>query len=213
MTASYVRVGSIASSASATSITPTLPTNSAGDLFIAIIAIGSTATINKPGAWTTVGTFNLGGSAQNSAVCWRYSTGSDSDPAFTWTGATRAMGQVFLCTGTAVKAFGASAHVSGTTDPHTCTGFGQLTRGFLDIAIDIQNSSTTQTTTPTNFTSLFVNGDATGGFSFAVYSNNNLGQSASLSTTTGAFNWIMRQIEVVTFFPGCFVPPRQYLRR
>jgi hypothetical protein len=194
--------GAIASSASATSVTIVLPASNAGDMLVAIVAIGSTASIlsGSSARWVAVGGGTLGGAAQNTEMFFAISTGSDANPMFDWIGATRVTGQVVAYTGTGASPIGGAASGNGTADPHTCGSYTLKAGRSLGTAIDIQNSSTAQTATPTGWVLDFLSPDATGGFSFAGYSKQ-MGaagsSSGSLSTTTGAFNWRLRQQELM----------------
>lgn len=203
MTISFTSAGTLASSASAATLTPALPLSSFGDAMFAMITKSNSAPINTPSGWRKM--FNQGGPSVNLEYTFffaQYGLGVAA-PVFTWSGAVACAAQVFgfsSDTGRGANIGAIGGRSAGATNPHTSNGITSTQATSLAVAFDCQLSSTAQATTPSGWSPLFANGDATSGMAFALWGNALSPQgtaSGSISVTEGAVNWNQNQAEII----------------
>ncbi len=199
MTVAFASTGSIISSASAAALTPVRPSSNAGDVFFAMIAILSNATINTPAGWSKL--FQTNSGVSFTAALYEAAATGSSNPAFTWTGSVACAAQIVRFVGTKFPANGANGGpVAGTTNPHTSTALTTTFNNSLAVAFDFQSSATAQPSVPAGWSSLFANGDATSAIAFAAWGKTiNLSgtSSGAISQNQTAVAWVEDQMEAL----------------
>jgi hypothetical protein len=198
MTVSFASAGAIVSSASAATLTASLPTANKGDAYWILLAIGNNATVSAPSGWSKIVQSNPSASF-TVAVFQR--TATAANPVFSWTGAAACAVQAIRYVGeTQSAAFGAHDSPStGTTNPHTSASFTSTANNSLAVAFDVQFSATAQATTPAGWTGDLSNGDATSGIAFAEWSlqlGPNGTASGAISQAETAVAWFQMQFEI-----------------
>ena len=202
MAIAFGAAGSIISSTSATTLTPVLPSNSIGNGLLVMIAKNSNGSFIIPatGGWQRTIQSGVGGQTFNAALFVTISNGAMANPVFTWATAAACMAQAFNFTGMAGGFGGIGGEGTGTANPHSSSSFASTGVNSLILAVDYQLSATAQTTTPTGWTGLWANGDATSGIAFAGWSKalTAIGSaSGAISQDEAAVNWIQHQHELL----------------
>lgn len=202
-TIGFTAAGTIASSAGATTLTPALPSSTAGDALFAFTTKANSNAINTPAGWLKI--YTQGGPAttcESTLFFAPYVTGM-SAPVFSWSGSVACRAQVFGFTST--RGMGATigatgARAAGSGNPHTSTAITSTQLTSLFATFDAQLSSTAQPSTPAGWNPVFANGDATSGFAFAIWSKASSSQGSSsgaISQNQTAVNWNENQNEII----------------
>jgi hypothetical protein len=171
-----------------------------------MIAKNSTGSfINSNSQWTRRLQQVPGGTTFACGLFFAIAAPSMANPVITWGTAAACAAQAFNFTGMA-GGFGVLGGAgTGTANPHTSSSLTSSAANSLVVAFDFQLSLTAQGTTPTGWSSLWANGDATSGMAFAGWSIalTSVGSaSGAISVTEGAVAWLQVQHELLLDLQG-----------
>lgn len=195
-------IGTRATSASATSIAPTLPTrDTQNGKLIAVVTSKNNAThsCSTPG-WSLFQQVNSG--TGFTASLWQAAEGAAA-PTFTWTGAAAASAQIAYYTdasGVMSAIFGATGSNTGTTSTHQTSSIVTTQDNALAIYIDVAAANTAL-----GAVSGWTEDSDTGSSTDAgrtVFGSKVMGASGSstgaISTSGAAAAWVQWQVELIT---------------
>ena len=203
---SYLNAGTYLNTASATSMSPALPTGRVnGNILIATVRhIGTAVMSVGGGGWQALGSQIQNGSALRVSQWWRVVDGTEAAPTVSWTGALNASAQIHQYSREnydTTSPFGTIGTADvGATATHTSPEITTTRDNSLVIYIDVA-SANTALATPSGWTEDSdtgatgpPNGRMTAGSKTVTVSGTATG---NISVTGAATNFIQRQIELL----------------
>lgn len=182
----------------ASSITPVLPTVSAGDLMVALVFFVSfsSPTISAPAGWQQAGTAVTGGLARASCF-YKIAGGSESDPTFTFSGSGPAHARIVTFSGTdQTNPVGALGPVTaGSGNPHTSSEITPTDNGLV-FYWDIGRANTALDQ-PSGWVEWFDSGGTNSQSSGGTKAASAGVGSGNISVNGGANAWAQQQIEIL----------------
>lgn len=194
---SFVNSGTFASSASATTLSPSLPGSRVnGNLLIAFFTqLNQTATVTVSGSGWTLGD-NLN-STSSGAWAWRIVDGSEAAVTFNSTANAQCTAQCFQISGTSVNPIGSKNSNDGTSDTVVVASITTTAAKSMILAGLMVNTNTT-ISLPTGYTSGSVTANARGSnhWCYEIIVNSGGSSTAISQTVTGASRWLSFGIEI-----------------
>ena len=199
----YIAVGTASQSNSASGLTPTgAPAGRlVGDLEFCSIATENNETISGSGAgWTKIGSTVQQDSTWQQELWYRIYTGTNVDPAFTWStnAGCSARRWIYRNTATSGTLFGFHTTNSGSTSTHSITG-SNATGNDSCVMYLSHAEANTALGADADYTERFDAGSATGPYRLVVGDRDQATSgagSANFSATGASASWVMRLLEL-----------------